>query len=107
MEVAKTATSFWLFGALFSIIAFLLVGVILNVTQVLGLVFFSHFYSINSSNWMTLMTFLVAFVFLRGLDLDLKLACINRRGIVRLSFIFIPMLPIGFVLVFLCWSIAF
>lgn len=53
------------------------------------------------------MTFLVAFVFLRGLDLGLglKLTCISKKDIMKLSFISILMVLAGFV--FFGESVAF
>ncbi len=92
---------FWLFGTLVGIVAFLLAGIVLDVAQVFGLVLvlFYHFGSVDSSSWMALIVF-ITLIFPGGLGLRLT---ISKRGIVKLSLVFvpIPMLPIGFVLVFL------
>lgn len=88
---------------------FLLLGIILNIAQVLGLilifVFFSNLNSIDSSNKVVFSTiFILVFVFLRGL----KLTYISRKKILnRLILISIfPMIPISFIFMVFDWFIA-
>ncbi len=101
-------TSLQFFRTIISIVTFLFAGIVLNVTQVFGfiLVLFCNLGGVNLSSWVTLTTSLVAFVFLGGLDLDLRLTCINRREIVGLSLVLILILPIGFIFVLSDWSVV-
>ncbi len=98
---------FWLFRILVDVVAFLLIGVALNMIQVLGLVFLSHFYGVDLSSWVASLPVIFVLVFFGGLGL--RLTCVSRREIVGLSFVSIlilPILPISFVIVLFCQSIA-
>ncbi len=82
--------------------AFLLVGVALDVAQVLGLilVLLCYFSDVDPSGWMvSSMVFLLPLIFLRGLGL--RLTCISKRGIMGFSLISVLILPSNFVPVFL------
>lgn len=89
--------------AIVNIVTFLLVGIVLNIAQVLCYIFILlyHFNGVNlSAGIISSTTFLVAFVSFGSLSLGLtlRLTCINRKGTVaRLSFI-IPIVPTRFVL---------
>ncbi len=64
---------FWPFGIFVSIVTFLFIGVSLNIAQILNfvLIFLYHFGGFDFNGWITCSTtFLVAFIFLRGLSLD-------------------------------------
>ncbi len=112
-RLPKLPLVFWFFGILVSIIAFLLTGVVLNMTQVFGFVFviFCYFGDINHNGWMPFLTAsLVLFDFLRSLGLDLglslRLTYISKREIVsELSLVSILMVPTKFI--FFCGFIAF
>lgn len=47
----------------------------------------------------------MALVFFRYLDLGLRLTCISKRGIMGLSLVSIPIILIGFVLMFFGWQL--
>lgn len=72
------------------------------MAQVLSfiLVLFCHFGIVDLSGWITsLIAFLMAFVFLRSLDLglSLRLTCINKRGIVAKFSLIISMVLNSFI----------
>ena len=71
IEVAKTATNFCLFRILIGIVIFLFADIVVNVTQVFGLVliFFGNLNSINLNGWMILLATSIMFVFFGDLGL--------------------------------------
>ena len=79
------------------------VGLVFNIIQVLSLIFFlvlfCYLCSIDPSSWVTLTAFLVAFVFLGGLGLNLglRLTYISKKKIVKLNFVSISMVPTEFI----------
>lgn len=102
VEVAETVTNFCLFMTLVGIMNFVFASVIFDIAQVLGFVFvlLGNLGDINPSS---LMTFLTATMTFFG-GLGLKLICVSdRKEIVGLSLVFIPILmfSIGLVLGFL------
>lgn len=108
MKIVKIPTSFLVFKIFIRVINFLLINIILNMTQVfIGLIFifFSNLNYIDFSYYIAfLIVFLLVFIFLEGLGI--KLTSISKREILsRLILIFI--IPIGFILIFLGWSITF
>lgn len=96
---------FWFFKILVDVVLFLFADIVFDIAQVFTfiLVFFCNLGDVDTSNWMTLMAFLLAFVFLGGWSLGLGLTCISRRGTVRHSLIFIL---INFVNIFFGWFVA-
>lgn len=81
------------------IVVFLLASIPFDMIQVFGLIFafFCYLGGVDSSSWMIFsIIFLMAFVFCGGLglSLSLRLTCISRKGIVRLSLVFIPMITL-------------
>lgn len=90
-------------GTPIGIVAFLLVGILLDVIQAFCLIFVFFYYlnGIDFSSWrVSLIDFLLVFLVNLGLRLT-----ISRREVLRLSLVFvlvsIPKLMIGIVLVFL------
>lgn len=63
--------------------AFLLISIALDITQVHGFILFYYLSGINLNGWMA--SFLAFMILFEGLDLRLT---INRRGIIGLRLIF-------------------
>ncbi len=85
IEVAETATSFWLVWTLGDIVTLLMAGVAIDMAQVLWrLVFLCYLGSIDPSSWMASLT--TTLIFIGGLCLRL----VSRSGgAVGLSLIFV------------------
>ena len=83
--------------------AFLLVDIALNMAQIFSFIFvyLCYFDSVDLNSYMAFLAVFMTFVFLRGLGL--KLICINKRAVVGLSLIFVPILIFlyGIIFVFL------
>ena len=102
----KLPLVFWFFRVFICIMTFLLVGVTLNITQVLSLVliFLRYFSGIDSSGWMISLPTFLAFLGVRSLGLRL---ISRRRRVVGLCLFFIiiksliVLLSAGIVFVFL------
>ena len=103
-RLQKPPFVFWLFGTLVGIVAFLIIGVVLNMTYVFSLilVFLYHFSGIDLSSWIVSLIVSTTPIFLWSLDLRL---IINKNGVMGLNFIFIFILIFlsSFVIVFLGW----
>lgn len=84
---------------------FLFADIVFDIAQVFTfiLVFFWNLGDVDTSNWVTLIAFLLAFIFLGGWSLGLELTCISKRGTVRYSLIFIL---INFVNILFGWFVA-
>ena len=96
---------FWLIKILINIIVFLFVDIKLSLAQVLSfiLIFLAHFSEVDLNGSMTSsMIFLIIFLFFESLSLELTY--INRRAIVGLNFILVPILilSISLVFIFIC-----
>lgn len=84
---------------------FWLTVVTLNVVQfLLVFVFLCNLSDIDFYGWMAFLTdFFITLIFFRGLSLSLKLTCINRKRIIELTLVFIPIFSVSFVFIFLGW----
>lgn len=104
VETAKSATSFLTFLAFGDIVAFLLISIVLDVTQVLGLIFIFFYYlgKIDLSDWKASSLAFMTSLFLGSLGPRLN---ISRKRIMGLSLVFIlipiPVLLTSFVFYFL------
>lgn len=77
------------FKTLIGIVTFLFIDIILDIAQVFSLafVFFSNLTGINLSSQIVSLTTFIIFICLR--NLGLRLICISKRRIIKLSFVYI------------------
>lgn len=93
-SLSRLSLVFSIFRIFVGIMAFFIIDVIPNITQVLSLVFFNHFYDIDSSSWVA--SLLVTFAFILFRDLSLRLTCIisGNKVLDGLSLVSILMVPL-------------